>query len=59
MHQPLAYVVKDPFALVTALPRSSDQKILMKCYLILRKLHRKREIFFKIILRPYKINLLM
>ena len=29
---------KDPFAFVRALPRTSDQKIRMKCYLILRKL---------------------
>ena len=29
-----------PFAFFTALLRHSDQKISMKCYLILRKLHR-------------------
>ena len=43
---------KDPFAFVTALPRSSDPKIRMKCYLILRKLHRTHKIFLKIILSP-------
>ena len=43
----------DPFDFSTALPRLSDQKIGMKCYLILLK------IFLKIILRPCKINLLM
>ena len=37
----------DPFAFFTALPRLSDQKISMKCYLILRKLHRTRKIFLK------------
>ena len=41
---------KDPFAFFTTLPRRSDQKISMKCYLILRK------IFLKIILHPRKIN---
>ena len=50
---------KDPFAFDSVLPRSSDQKIRMKCYLILRKLHRTRKIFTKIILRVCKINLLM
>ena len=50
---------KDPFAFVTALPRSSEQKIRMKCYLILRKLHWIHKIFLKIILRTCKINLLM
>ena len=49
----------DLFALFTALPRLSDQKISMECYLILRKLHRARKIFFKIILRSCKINLLI
>ena len=41
---------KDPFGFFIALPRSSDQKISMKCYLILCKLHRTRKIIFKIIL---------
>ena len=41
---------KDPFAFFTALPRHSDQKISMKCYLILCKLHRTLKIFLKIIL---------
>ena len=50
---------KVPFAFVRALLRSSDQKIIMKSYLILRTLHRTRKIFLKIILRPCKINLLM
>ena len=53
------YSHKDPFAYFTALPRCSDQKICMKCYFILRKLHRARKIFFKIILHNCKINLLM
>ena len=50
---------RDHFAFFTALPRLSDQKISMKCFFILRKLHRARKIFLKIILRPCKINLLM
>ena len=50
---------KHPFASFTALPRSSDQKICMKYYLILHKLHRTRIIFFKIILHTSKINLLL
>ena len=50
---------EDPFAFVTALPRSSYQKIRMKCYLILRKAHQTCKIFLKIILRPCKINLLI
>ena len=50
---------KDPVAFVSALPRCSDPKIRMKCYLILRKLHRTCKISLKIILRPCKINLLM
>ena len=49
---------KDPIAFFTAL-RVSDHKITMKCYLILRKLHRIRKIFLKIILCSCKINLLM
>ena len=49
----------EPLAFFTALPQLSDQKISMKFYLILRKLHRSRKIFLKIMLRPYKINLLM
>ena len=53
------YSHKDPFTFFTALPRRSDQKISMQCYLILRKLHRTRKIFLKIILPPCKINLLM
>ena len=47
---------KDPFAFFTALPRRSDHKISVKFYLILRKLHRTRKIFLKIILRPCKEN---
>ena len=50
---------RDPIAFFTALPRVTDQKSTMKCYLILRKLHRTRKIFLKIILRPCKINQLM
>ena len=50
---------KDPFAFFTALSRRSDLKIRMKFYWILRKLHRTHKTFFKIILRPCKINLLM
>ena len=46
----------DPFAFFTALPRLSDQKVSMKCYMILCKLHRTCNIFLKI-LRSYKINL--
>ena len=46
---------KDPFSFFTTLPGRSDQKIRLKCYLILRKLHRTRKIFLKIILRPNKI----
>ena len=34
----------DPFAFSTVLSRLSDQKISMKCYLILRKLRRKRKL---------------
>ena len=49
----------DLFAFFTALPRRSDQKIRIKYYLILRKLHRTRKMFLKIILRPCKINLVV
>ena len=50
---------KDPFAFFTALSRRSDQKISMKLYLSLHKLHRTHKIFSKIILRLYKINLVL
>ena len=50
---------KDPFAFFATLQRRSDYKINMKSYLILRKLHRTRKIFWKIVLGPCKINLLM
>ena len=50
---------RDYIAFFTALHRVSAQKISVEWYLILRKLHRTREIFLKIILRPCKINLLM
>ena len=33
---------KGSIAFFTPLPRVSDQKIIMKCYLILRKAHRTR-----------------
>ena len=49
----------DPFAFRTVFQRLWDQKISMWCFLILRKLHRTRKIFLKIILRPYNIKLLM
>ena len=49
---------KDPFAFFTVLPQRSDQKIKMKCYLILRKQHRTRKILLRIILSPCKIYLL-
>ena len=38
---------KDPIAFLTAMPRRSDQKISLKCYFILRKLHRTSKIFFQ------------
>ena len=50
---------KDHFSFFIALPHCSDQKIRMKCYLILRKLHWTRKIFLKIILSPCKIYLLI
>ena len=53
------FVAAHPLAFITGQSRSSDQKIRMKCYLILRKLYRTRKIFLKIILRPCKINLRM
>ena len=43
-----------PFAFITALPQPSDPKIRTKFYLILRKLHRIRKIFLKIMLHPCK-----
>ena len=47
---------RDPFAFFTTLPRLSIQIISKKFYLILRKLHRTRKIFLKIILRPCTMN---
>ena len=47
---------KDHFAFFTALPQWSDQKLRMKCYLILHKLHGTRKIILKIILSPFKIG---
>ena len=50
----------DPIAFFTTLPRVSDQKMSLKYYFILRKLHGTSKIFLKIILHPCKIlNLLM
>ena len=51
--------VRVPFAFFTALPWCCDRKIRKKLYLILRKLHRTRKIFLKIMLRPCKQNLLV
>ena len=50
---------RDSIAFFTALPRVSDLKIIVKCYLILLKVHGTRKIFLKIILRPCKMNLVM
>ena len=51
-NQTVVYAVRQSPLLSLVLPRLSDQKICMKCYLILRKLHRTCKVFLKIILRP-------